>query len=50
MFRGAQNDINPYKGHPSPELDDAWAKLVEGELPNFWTRPLFSRFAVSLPC
>lgn len=30
IFRGAQDDENPYKGHPSPELDAAWGKLTEG--------------------
>ncbi|KAL5366465.1 hypothetical protein BJX96DRAFT_169954 [Aspergillus floccosus] len=28
-FRGAQDDDNPYKGHPSPELDAAWHQLTE---------------------
>ncbi|OKL64633.1 hypothetical protein UA08_00947 [Talaromyces atroroseus] len=28
-FKGAQDDVNPYKGHPSPELDAAWGQLTE---------------------
>ena len=36
-FRGAQDDDNPYKGHPSPELDAAWGQLTEGK-----THPLLS--------
>ncbi|KAF9885961.1 hypothetical protein FE257_012136 [Aspergillus nanangensis] len=28
-YRGAQDDDNPYKGHPSPELDAAWGQLTE---------------------
>lgn len=30
-FRGAQDDENPYKGHPSPDIDAAWRKLTEGK-------------------
>jgi hypothetical protein len=31
MYKGAQDDKNPYKGHPSAELDTAWGQLTAGE-------------------
>ncbi|ORY10176.1 hypothetical protein BCR34DRAFT_567253 [Clohesyomyces aquaticus] len=28
IYRGAQEDDNPYKGHPNPALDAAWGELT----------------------
>ncbi|KAI9740023.1 MAG: hypothetical protein M1818_004774 [Claussenomyces sp. TS43310] len=41
MFQGAQDQVNPYKGPPSPELDAAWDELIAGNQTQFYTEKGF---------